>query len=230
MVLSPGSPCREAQRSVQAWWWRQGRRWLNPDTSALCQARKRLPIGWLRRLWWRMADRLSAQSPSLPGCHGRRVLVVDGATLKAPDTEENQACWPQPGSQKPGCGFPLVHLVGVFCLREKGVRRFVLEKGVRRFVLRTREKGVSEKGPRKGSGDSCCGTRVEKGVRGEWHVVKKQAPYGIEYKMITRRTRLGEPSAHGDRPSPIPDEYRDSIFHGVRIPAVKMSHYQSFTA
>jgi Transposase DDE domain len=71
---------------------------------------------WLRRLWWRAADRLAAAAPELPGCHGRRVLVVDGSSVTAPDTHDNQQQWPQPKSQKPGCGFPLLSLVGIFCL------------------------------------------------------------------------------------------------------------------
>jgi len=33
-----------------------------------------------------------------------------------PDTAENQHAYPQPGSQKPGCGFPMMKLVGLFCL------------------------------------------------------------------------------------------------------------------
>ena len=44
MVLCPGTSCREAQRATQAWWRRQGRRWLNPNTNAFCQARARLPL------------------------------------------------------------------------------------------------------------------------------------------------------------------------------------------
>lgn len=116
MVLHPGSSCRETQRSIQAWWKRRRRLWLNPCSSAFCAARARLPMDWLRRLWWRAADQLAAAAPSLPGCHGRRVLVVDGTSVTAPDTLENQQAWPQPGSQKPGCGFPLISLVGIFCL------------------------------------------------------------------------------------------------------------------
>ncbi len=38
MVLCPGTSCREAQRATQAWWRRQGRRWLNPNTNAFCLA------------------------------------------------------------------------------------------------------------------------------------------------------------------------------------------------
>ena len=123
MVLYPGTSCRKAQRATQAWWRRQGRRWLNPNTNAFCQARARLPLAWLQKVWWRLADRICAQAPSLPGCHGRRMLVVDGTTVQTPDTTSNQAQWPQVTSQQPGCGFPLVHLVGFFCLSSGALLR-----------------------------------------------------------------------------------------------------------
>jgi hypothetical protein len=45
-----------------------------------------------------------------------RVKVVDGTSTTLPDTVKNQRAYPQPGGQKPGCGFPLVKLVGVFSL------------------------------------------------------------------------------------------------------------------
>lgn len=123
LVFHPGSPCREAQRSIQAWWKQRQRHWRNPCSSAFCAARARLPLDWLRRLWWRAADQLGAATPTLPGCHGRRVLVADGTSVTAPDTYDNQQEWPQPGSQKPGCGFPLISLVGLFCLSSGALLR-----------------------------------------------------------------------------------------------------------
>jgi hypothetical protein len=47
---------------------------------------------------------------------GKRVKIVDGTTLSMPDTAENQAVYPQESQQKPGCGFPLLRLVGVLSL------------------------------------------------------------------------------------------------------------------
>lgn len=123
MVLHPGAPCREAQRSVQAWWMKLGRNWRNPCTSAFCAARARLPMSWLLRLWMRIADRMAASAPSLPGCYGRRVLVVDGTSVTTPDTADNQEQWPQPSFQKPGCGWPLISIVGIFCLSSGALLR-----------------------------------------------------------------------------------------------------------
>ena len=116
MVFHPGSSCRETQRSIQSWWKQRQRIWRNPCSSAFCAARARLPLDWLRRLWWRAADRLAASAPTLAGGHGRRVLVVDATSVTAPDTGENQQEWPQTKSQKPGCGWPLINLAGIFCL------------------------------------------------------------------------------------------------------------------
>ena len=47
---------------------------------------------------------------------GHPVRLVDGTTVAMPDTEANQARYPQPRSQEPGLGFPLARLVGLICL------------------------------------------------------------------------------------------------------------------
>ena len=47
---------------------------------------------------------------SIPG----RILMVDGFTVDAADTEANQERFPQNPAQKPGLGFPMVRAVGLF--------------------------------------------------------------------------------------------------------------------
>ena len=47
---------------------------------------------------------------------GLSVKVIDGTGVSLPDTKKNQRAYPQPGGQKPGCGFPLMKIVGVFSL------------------------------------------------------------------------------------------------------------------
>lgn len=94
-------------------------------TSAYCQARARLPEPLLRQ-----ALRLSAQAADqrvVPGAalQGRVVKVADGTTLTLPDTPENQKDYPQPSSQKPGCGFPLMHLLVSWSARGGGVLNYV---------------------------------------------------------------------------------------------------------
>ncbi|WP_373507826.1 IS4 family transposase, partial [Thiocapsa sp.] len=47
---------------------------------------------------------------------GRRVRLVDGATVTLSDTPQNQATYPQPAGQKAGLGFPIARLVALVCL------------------------------------------------------------------------------------------------------------------
>ncbi len=48
--------------------------------------------------------------------HGRHVKLVDGSTCSMPDTEANQAEYPQPTSQAAGLGFPLARFVVLLSL------------------------------------------------------------------------------------------------------------------
>jgi hypothetical protein len=49
------------------------------------------------------------------------VKVGDGTTLLTPDTQENQNAWPQPRTQKPGLGFPILRMVVLFSLATAAV-------------------------------------------------------------------------------------------------------------
>ena len=49
------------------------------------------------------------------------VKVIEGTTLNLPATAKNQAACPQPTSQKPGDGFPQLHLLVVWSARGGGV-------------------------------------------------------------------------------------------------------------
>jgi hypothetical protein len=48
--------------------------------------------------------------------YGRRVRVIDGSAVSMPDTLSNQQMYPQSTRQKPGCGFPIMRIVAIFCL------------------------------------------------------------------------------------------------------------------
>lgn len=117
-VLSPGSACRETVRKVEAWWrWgqRRGRRGVSP--SAYCQARGRLDTQTLKlihdSLAWNLERNILGTEQWL---EGRAVKIVDGTMCSMPDTAANQQRWPQSSGQKPGLGFPLMKLVGLFSL------------------------------------------------------------------------------------------------------------------
>jgi hypothetical protein len=112
-VLNPDCPCREVVRQIQALFALHQDGDVDEGTGGYCQARRRLPWDILPRL--RCAAAAQAQK-ARQLWRGLCVKVVDGTTTSLPDTDKNQRAYPQPGSQKPGCGFPLLRLVGVFSL------------------------------------------------------------------------------------------------------------------
>ena len=112
-VLNPRCPCREIVRQVQALFALHGQGGLDEGTSAYCQARKRLALQTLQRLRVALAA-VGQKTAAL--WHGLRPKVIDATTVGLPDTVKNQRAYPQSGSQKPGCGFPLLRLLGVFSL------------------------------------------------------------------------------------------------------------------
>jgi len=112
-VLNPQCPCREMVRQIQALFALHAHGPVAAGTGGWCQARARLPWDILPRLRCAAA----AQAEKAAGLwRGLRVKVVDGTSTSLPDTAKNQRAYPQPGGQRPGCGFPLMKLVGVFSL------------------------------------------------------------------------------------------------------------------
>ena len=79
--------------------------------SAYCKARQRLPLELVRRVVDSFSRGFETSHPSL--WHGHRVLLVDGTGFSMPDTPELQAHFGQPGGQKPGCGFPVAHMLAL---------------------------------------------------------------------------------------------------------------------
>jgi transposase len=111
-VLDPASSCRMAVARVQALFALKGLKRPGEHTGAYCEARLRLPVRWLMELLQHVTTRLT-QGHEEKG----RLLVVDGTTATLPDTVALQRRYPQAGGQQPGCGFPLLKLLGLFDLR-----------------------------------------------------------------------------------------------------------------
>jgi hypothetical protein len=86
------------------------------DTSGYCQARARLPEKLLEKLFNSSAQSLEEKVTTEYLWCGRNVKVIDGSTVSMPDTIENQKEYPQPSSQKPGCGFPIAKIGVIFSL------------------------------------------------------------------------------------------------------------------
>jgi len=119
-VQTPHGSCREAVRKVMALLCRKFPRLsdasMSANTCAYCKARAKIPLDVLNKIHDHLVDRLQSRIPLDSLWHGRHVRIVDGTGISMPDTPANQAQWPQSKSQKPGCGFPAINLVGIFCL------------------------------------------------------------------------------------------------------------------
>lgn len=83
--------------------------------EAYCQARQRLPLRVLQYLLRALSQHLGGSTLLDDGrWHGHRTFLVDGSSASMPDTPALQKAFGQPGAQKPGCGFPVMHLLALF--------------------------------------------------------------------------------------------------------------------
>jgi hypothetical protein len=87
---------------------------LRFSASAYCQARTKLPLDLFALLLTRLCTSVQPHV-SEEGCwHGHRTFLVDGSGCSMPDTPALQQAFGQPTEQRPGCGFPVVRLLGLF--------------------------------------------------------------------------------------------------------------------
>ncbi|MGZ8943719.1 MAG: IS4 family transposase [Methylobacter sp.] len=86
------------------------------NTGGYCRARQRLPLDMVSTMMRHTGKLITEHAPTAWHWHGRRVRLVDGTTVTLPDTQANQAVYPQQSNQKTGLGFPICRIVGVTCL------------------------------------------------------------------------------------------------------------------
>jgi hypothetical protein len=137
-VLSADHSCRQAVARLIAHRIARGQPPCSAQTGAYCQARKRLPESFFADAARQAGRALEADVDPRWLWKRRRVYVYDGSSVTMPDTEANQAEYPQPVAQKPGLGFPLARIAAVFSLACGAV----LDVGICRYA----GKGQSELG------------------------------------------------------------------------------------
>lgn len=118
-VLNPAMPCQEVVGKVRAWVLSSRRKLKKPSlgTAAYCEARSVvLSLRLLEAVFEALCEHLGRRAASAWLWCGHRVKVIDGTSFSMPDTTANQRQWPQPRTQKKGCGFPVAKMLGVFCL------------------------------------------------------------------------------------------------------------------
>ena len=86
------------------------------ETGAYCKARAKLPERFLQRLAVDVGQQVERAAPAAWLWKGKHVFLADGSTVSMPDTPANQQAYPQPRSQKPGLGFPILRVVVLLAL------------------------------------------------------------------------------------------------------------------
>jgi putative transposase len=107
-----GRSCNAAAEYIRSLCLALGIRAPSPDSGAYCRARAKLSTDGIQHLTYHVADALEARVPADWLWHGLHVKMVDGSTVMAPDTEDNQEVWPQASTQQPGLGNPILR----FCV------------------------------------------------------------------------------------------------------------------
>jgi hypothetical protein len=115
-VLAADPSCRETVRKALAWLALLSGKMASPSTAAYCKARARLPQQDIDALHRQVTQTVEARYAQEHLWYGRRVKILDGTGLSMPDTAANRKVYPLSKRAKPGCGFPLMRLVVLFCL------------------------------------------------------------------------------------------------------------------
>ena len=115
-ILDSDKSCHNTVSKIIAYLAGVGVEIPSTDTSAYCQARSRLSETLLQKLFRHTGQSLEEKVTTEYLWCGRNVKVIDGSTVSMPDTTENQKAYPQPSSQKLGCGFPIAKIGVIFSL------------------------------------------------------------------------------------------------------------------
>jgi hypothetical protein len=119
-ILEANSSCSKALGLIQSWHQANGTPAPRGDTSGYCQGRIRLEEGFLARISERITLSLRRAIQPADLWHGMVLKAIDGSSVQLMDTPDNQAAYPQPVGQKPGCGFPVMGIVGLLNLSHGG--------------------------------------------------------------------------------------------------------------
>jgi len=118
-ILNEDASCKEAVSTVLMERIINGYEANSINTGGYCKARQRLPLPVLKDMVMSSGQVLHRQAANDWLWKGFRVALVDGTTILMPDTEDNQAAYPQQSTQKPGLGFPILRMVGLLSLTSK---------------------------------------------------------------------------------------------------------------
>jgi len=116
-ILQANTSCREVLRQVQALQALLGLPAIDENTSAYCQARSKLPTALLEQMLQSSCASAQTQSAATTLLQGRPIKVMDGSSVRLPDTEQNRHAYPASPNQYSRPGFPILKILTLFCLR-----------------------------------------------------------------------------------------------------------------
>lgn len=123
-IIEVNASCSKAVANIQSWSHQLGIKPPASDTSGYCKARQRLSQEFLENVHRHLVTTLNQRVKRADQWHGHLVKAFDGTSVTLIDTDANQSVYPQHGSQKPGCGFPIMGMVGLVDLSHGGVIAF----------------------------------------------------------------------------------------------------------
>ncbi len=126
-VLDNDHSCKKAVSRIIAYLVGEEQKRPSENTGAYCRARKKLPELLFKKLLDISSQNLEKEVNKEDLWHARHVKSIDGSSVSMPDTEVLQKEYPQHGSQKEGCGFPLAAIGVLFSYSTGGIMGIVID-------------------------------------------------------------------------------------------------------
>lgn len=101
---------------------------MDATPTAYCEARKRLPIDVFGGVCAGLIASMRSAFDGIGRFRGHRVWMVDGTGVSMPDTPALQRVFGQPAPMKPGCGFPVAHVLMLMDMATGMIGDFVVSR------------------------------------------------------------------------------------------------------
>jgi hypothetical protein len=124
-VLMLNASCSKAVTMIRSWCADKNLPTPSAGNGAYCTARKRLRLEFLQTIFKHIVKTLNRRIRTEDRWKGLVVKSIDGSSVQLMDTEENQDVFPQPNTQKKGCGFPVMGVAAVLNHAHGGWEGFV---------------------------------------------------------------------------------------------------------
>lgn len=124
-LIEFNASCNKALTLIQSWYSSAGLPLPEFDNSSYCRARVALSDEFLDEIETMIEVYAEARVEPWQSWYGHRLKAIDGTSVRLMDTVENQTEYPQPSGQKPGCGFPVMGVVGVLDLGRGSIDSYV---------------------------------------------------------------------------------------------------------